>query len=107
MGMHVGAAVCRAVALPAIFLLNVPCTERCPPQTVWALEYLEILRELRMTEKTKISLLSMLRFVRFNKLELTHVCCRRLTQDSWILRDNLLPEEDARETIAREEEIVN
>ena len=54
-----------------------------------------------------MSLLSMLRYVRFNALELTHVCCRRLTQDSWISSDNSLPKEDAQEIIVEEEEIIN
>jgi hypothetical protein len=93
--------------LPAIFLLNVPSTERCPSQTVWTLEYLTMLKELRAPEEAKISLLSMLRFVRFNKLDLTHVCCRRQTEHSRFSQNNPLLEEDAQEIIIEEEEIID
>jgi ankyrin repeat protein len=108
----IGGDACRCCCsqsgyLPAIFLLNVSCKERCPSQTIWTLEYLAMLRELKATDEAKISLLSMLRFVRSSKQELTHVCCRRLTQDSWISPDSPLPEEDAQEIIAEEEKIIN
>jgi hypothetical protein len=64
-----------------------------------------MLQELRGIAEARTTLLSMLRLARFNRLDLAHVCCRhpyRMPSS----RPKPLPQEDAREIIDEEEEII-
>jgi hypothetical protein len=93
--------------LPASFLVYMCMVEVLIRQQVWTLEYLTMLQELRTTQEAKTSLLSMLRIARFNRLELTHVCCRRPDEHGRITKFKPLLEEDAQEIIDEEMVTIN